>query len=89
MAHRKHHRRYSSRKKRGSKNIIKKTFDSSVSIAKSTSKKYMPRVKTGVESVGSKVVQTGEQSIPYLQQITRKFFGMISPKSKTRKHYKH
>lgn len=88
MAHRRHHRT-SRRHKRSSKNIINKTIDQSVSVAQSTSKKYMPKVKSGLENVGSKVVKTGEQSIPFLQRMTRKFFGMFSTKSKTRKHRRH
>jgi hypothetical protein len=47
----------------------------------------MPKVKSGLENVGSKVVKTGQQSIPFLQQMTRKFFGMFS--SKTRKNRRH
>jgi hypothetical protein len=80
MAHRKHRR---SSKRRSSKNMVNKTIQQTVSIAKNTSKRYMPKVKSGLENVGSKVVKTGEQSIPFLQQMTRKFLGMFS--SKTRK----
>ena len=83
MAHRKHHRRH----KRTSKNIVNKTIDKTVSVAKTTSKKYMPKVKSGLETVGSKVVKTSEQSIPFLQQMTRKFFSMFS--TKTRKQRRH
>jgi hypothetical protein len=89
MAHHRHHRS-ARRNKRSSKNIINKTIDQTVSVAKTTSKKYMPKVKSGLENVGSKVVKTGEQSIPFLQRMTRKFFGMFSTKSgKTRKHRRH
>jgi len=91
MAHRKHHR--SARRKRSSKNIVNKTLDQSVTVAqkftKSTSKKYMPKVKSGLENVGSKVIKSGEQSIPFLQKMTRKFFDMVSGKSKTRKQRRH
>ena len=89
MAHRRHHRS-ARRSKRSSKNIINKTIDQTVSVAKTTSKKYVPKVKSGLENVGSKVVKSGEQSIPFLQRMTRKFFGMFSSKSgKTRKHRRH
>lgn len=87
MAHRRHHRSYR-RNKRSSNNIINTTVEQTVSVAKTTSKKYMPKVKTGLESVGSKVVKTGEKSVPFLQGITRKFFGMFSGKSKTKKYRK-
>lgn len=80
MARRRHRR--SSRK-----NIINKTIDQSVSVVKSTSKRYMPKVKSGLENVGSKVVRTGQKSVPFLQNLTRKLFGMFS--SKTRRRRRH
>ena len=86
-SHRKSHRRS------GRKNIINKTFDQSINVVKNTSKKYMPKVKSGLENVGSKVVSTGSKSIPFLQNMTRKFFGLFSKKpnsykSKSRKNRK-
>ena len=81
MAHRKHHRRHH---RSYSKNIM----DQSVSLAKSTSRKFMPKVKNSLENVGSKVVKTGEQSIPFLQRITRKLFGMFSL-GRTRRRQRH
>ena len=88
MAHRRHHRT-SRRHKNKTKNIINKTINQSVSVAQTISKKYMPKVKSGLENIGSKVVKTGQQSVPFLQQMTRKFFGMFFTKSKTRKYQKH
>jgi hypothetical protein len=67
---------------RNYKNIVNKTVEQSVNTVKYTSKKYMPKVKAGLENVGSKVVKTGEQSVPFLQKTTRKFFSMFSGKSK-------
>jgi hypothetical protein len=87
MTHRRHHKRFSSKKRRNSKNIINKTLDNSISLVKSTSKKILPKVKSNIENVGNKVVKTGEQSIPFLQRMTRRFFEIISPK--TKKHRKH
>ncbi len=81
MAHRKHHRRHH---RSYSKNIM----DQSVSLAKSTSRKFMPKVKNSLENVGSKVVKTGEQSIPFLQRVTRKLFGMFSL-GRTRRRRRH
>ena len=81
MAHRKHHRRHH---RSYSKNIM----DQSVSLAKTTSRKFMPKVKNSLENVGSKVVKTGEQSIPFLQRITRKLFGMFSL-GRTRRRQRH
>lgn len=76
------------RTRRNYKNIINKTVEQSVSVVKSTSRKYMPKVKSGLENVGSKVVKTGEQSVPFLQQMTRKFFSMFSGKSKKKQKIK-
>lgn len=74
--------------KRRSKNILNKTINRTVSIAQSTSKKYMPKVKSGLENIGNKVIKTGQQSVPFLQNITRKFFSMFTG-TKTRKHRIH
>jgi len=80
MVHRRHRKHFS---KRNSKNIINK----SLSLIKTTSKKIVPKVTSGLKNVGTKVVKTGEQSIPFLQRTTRKFLGMFSNKSK--KHRRH
>jgi hypothetical protein len=86
-------RRHTTTKKRGSRNFVNKTVGQSVSFAKSTSKKYMPKVKSGLENVGSKVVDTTQKSVPYLQGMTRKLFGMFSGKTRknrnNRKNRKH
>ena len=76
MGHRRHHKHFSK------KNIVNKTINNSLSLVKSTSKKIIPKVTSSVKNVGSKVVKTGEQSIPFLQRTTRKFLGMFSKKSK-------
>lgn len=73
-------RRHRTRKHRGSRNVLKKTLDSSVSVVKSTSKRYMPKVKSGLENVGSNVVNSGKRSVPYLQKMTRKLFGAFTKK---------
>lgn len=84
-SHRKTHRKF-----HRSKNIINKTLDQSINVVKSTSRKYMPKVKSGLENVGSKVVNTSSKTIPFLQNLTRKFFGLFSgKKSKSRKHRRH
>jgi hypothetical protein len=90
MGYRRHRKHFS---KRNSKNIINKTINNSLSLVKSTSKKILPKVKYNIENVGSKVVKTGEQSIPFLQRTARRFFGMFSNKSnksnKSKKHRRH
>ncbi len=79
MAHRRRH----SRRKKG--NVINNSVSNSVSIIKGTSKKYMPKVKSGLENVGSKVVTTSKKSVPFLQKMTRKVLGMFGLKSSRRR----
>jgi hypothetical protein len=75
---RKHSRRNLSKK---NKNILNKGMES----MKSTSRKYIPKVKTSIENVGSKVTTTARQSVPFLQKSMRKLFRAFSTK-KNRKH---
>jgi hypothetical protein len=79
MAHKKRHPVH-----RKSYNIV----NSSVNSVKNTSKKYMPKVKHSLENLGSTVVKTGSKSVPYLQQLTRRFFNMFT-RNKTIRHRKH
>ena len=65
---------------RRKKNFIKRTFKTGMKAATTTSKKYMPKVKSGLESVGSKVTKTATKSIPVLQKTTRKLFSMLGIK---------
>ena len=79
MAHKKSHRRKSS------KNIVTNTLGKGVTKVKATSKKYMPKVKSGLENVGSKVITTTKKSVPFLQGVTRKIFGMFGLKTRRRR----
>jgi hypothetical protein len=84
MAQRRSSKRRSASKR--NRNLVKRTLSESVSVVKNTSKKYMPKVKTGLENVGSKVTTTAKRTVPMLQQATRKFFSMFGlSKSKSRK----
>ena len=85
--HNKSHRRSNRHFNKNNKNIINKTVGKSVSFAKTTSKKYMPKVKSGLENVGSKVVTTSKNSVPYLQSLTRKLFSKFSGKTKKNRKY--
>lgn len=82
-----HHK--SRRYRRSRKNFVNKSLDNSVQLVKSTSKKYMPKLKSGIENVGSNVVKTGEESVPYLQRLTRKLFGLMKPKTRRRRQRKY
>lgn len=75
---RRHSRRHHSKK---NKNILNK----GVETMQSTSRKYMPKVKTSIENVGSKVTTTAEKSVPFLQRTMRKLFSAFGTK-KNRKH---
>ena len=89
MSHtKKHHKQRHSLKtnKRGSNNFIKGTLNKGLinvkSVVKSTSKKYMPKVKMGLEKVGENVIDGSKQSVPFLQKITRKLFSVFGLKSR-------
>jgi len=73
MAYRKRSRR------NGSKNMITKTLNKGVTFATSATKK----VGSTVVNTGSTVVKRGAETVPYLQRLTRKFFGMFSTHKKT------
>ncbi len=68
------------RRSKGNKNFIKRTFKTGINAASTTSKKYMPNVKSGLEGIGSKVTKTATKSIPALQKTTRKLFSMLKIK---------
>jgi len=89
MATRHHrHSRKHSRKNNRFKRTFKRGFHavkSTIPLVKSTSKKYMPRVKTGLENVGSKVTKTATKSVPILQKASRDLFGLLGLK-KSKKH---
>ena len=77
--HGKRHHRHTKRHHTGkNKRMIKRGFK----MVKSTSRKYMPAVKSGLEGVGSKVTKTATKSIPILQKTTRDLFSMIGMKKK-------
>ena len=73
-----HSRRHSKRR-----SLVNRTLSESVSVVKNT----MPKVKSGLETVGAKVTSTAKSSVPMLQQATRKFFSMFGiGSSKSRRH---
>jgi len=70
------------RRRRSSKNLLNKGVNVVTSTVKTTSKKYMPKVKTGLENVGERVVKTSKKSVPFLQRMTRKLFSVFKIKSR-------
>lgn len=88
MAHKKSHRRKNS-KNRGKRSILNTTMkrgysvaEKGYSIAKQTSQKYMPKVKTGIENLGSNVSETAKETVPYLQKLTRRVLDMIGVRTR-------
>ena len=67
---------------KGFKKGFNKGFNKGFKTVKSTSRKYMPSVKSGLEGVGSKVTKTATKSIPILQKTTRDLFSMFGFKKK-------
>ena len=77
-----------SRRHRGTNQYRNKNIMSeSVSVIKSSSRRYMPKVKHGLENVGSNVTQTATKTVPFFQRMTRKIFGAFMPNKNTRRHY--
>jgi hypothetical protein len=71
--------RHGSRK---NKNFVKGTFKTGMKAVTSTSKRYMPKVKTGLEGIGSKVTKTASKTIPVLQKTTRNLFSIFRNKKR-------
>lgn len=88
MAHKKSHRRR--HRKTGRKNNLLNTTvkrgysvaEKGYSVAKETSQKYMPKVKSGLEKIGSNVTETAKESVPYLQKLTRRVLDMIGVRTR-------
>jgi len=57
---------------------------STLPFVKSKSKKYMPKVKNGLENVGSKVTKTATKSVPILQKASRDLLGIFGMKKKSK-----
>jgi hypothetical protein len=62
----------------------KKGFKKGFNAVRSTSKRYMPKVKTGLENVGSKVTKTATKSVPILQKASRDLLGIFGMKKKSK-----
>lgn len=74
---RSHHHSNRRNKRRTNKNILNK----GLSVVKTTSQRYMPKVKTGLENVGSKVTNAASKgmsrTMPMVQRKARELLGMI------------
>jgi hypothetical protein len=65
--------------------MIKKSLSKGYNVAKTTTKKYAPKVKASLENVGSKVKVVAKKSVPLINQVTNKLLGLVN---KTRKNLK-
>jgi hypothetical protein len=65
--------------------MIKKSLSKGYNVAKTTTKKYAPKVKAGLETVGSKVKVVAKKSVPLIKKATDKLLGLVN---KTRKNLK-
>jgi len=75
MAHkRRTHRRKSHTRRQRRNNLVGQSVEA-------TSRRYMPKVKSGLENVGSKVITTTKKSVPFLQRLTQKLFGVFRSKT--------
>ena len=65
--------------------MIEKSLSKGYNVAKTTTKKYAPKVKAGLETVGSEVKVVAKKSVPLIKQVTNKLLGLVN---KTRKNLK-
>ncbi len=78
----KRHNKYS---KKRSKFMIKRTFAKGYNVAKSTTKKYAPKVKAGLITVGSKVKFVAKKTVPVIEKVSDKLLSLFN---KTRRNLK-
>jgi hypothetical protein len=71
--------------KKNTGTMIKKSLSKGYNVAKTTTKKYAPKVKAGLETVGSKVKVVAKKSVPIIKNVTDKLLGLVN---KTRKNLK-
>lgn len=71
--------RKSHRRSRRNKNIIQKSYKT----LEGTSQKVMPKVKIGLENVGSQVTKGVSETIPMFKQLSNKFFGLFTRKQRS------
>jgi len=65
--------------------MIKKSLSKGYNVAKTTTKKYAPKVKAGLVTVGSKVKVVAKKSVPLVKSATDKLLGFFN---KTKKNLK-
>jgi hypothetical protein len=83
----KRHNKSSKRQNKSSKrrNMVKQSLSKGYNVAKTTTKKYAPKVKAGLENVGSKVTVVAKKSVPFIQKSADKILSLFN---KTKKNLK-
>ena len=81
MASKRHNR---SSKKR-SRFMIKKSLSKGYNVAKTTTKKIVPKVKAGLKTVGSTVKVVAKKTVPVIEKVSNKLLGFFN---KTRRNLK-
>ena len=71
--------------KKNAGTMIKKSLSKGYNVAKTTTKKYAPKVKAGLETVGSKVKVVAKKSVPVVKSVADKLLGLLN---KTKKNLK-
>ena len=84
MAYIKRHNK-SYKKRSNSRLMIQKSLSKGYNVAKTTTKKYAPKVKAGLETVGSKVKVVAKKTIPIIENVSDKLLGFFN---KTKKNLK-
>ena len=84
MAYIKRHNK-SYKKRSNSRLMIQKSLSKGYNVAKTTTKKYAPKVKAGLENVGSKVTVVAKKSVPFIQKSADKILSLFN---KTKKNLK-
>ena len=79
MASKRHNR--SSKKRSGS--LIRKSLSKGYNVAKTTTKRYAPKVKAGLTKVGSEVKVVAKKTVPVIEKVSDKLLGFFN---KTRKN---
>ena len=79
------YKRHNKSSKRRSGLMIRKSLSKGYNVARSTTKKYAPKVKAGLETVGSKVKVVAKNTVPIIEKVSDRLLGFFN---KTRKNLK-
>ena len=78
-------KRYNRSSKKRSRFMIKKSLSKGYNVAKTTTKKIVPKVKAGLKTVGSTVKVVAKKTVPVIEKVSNKLLGFFN---KTRRNLK-